>query len=137
MHNESGTTRPDPPADRVTVVTGTVHPRPGRQHRNSGRQIDAALAAASSEDAATGTGAHAGTEAVVTGTTTVAGLESALHGMFSLVSWGSPGGSTRAGPSGAPGWAQGKWTLETATGKLYVVGALVGKLTVLCRQGIE
>ena len=80
MHNESGTTRPDPPADRVTVVTGTVHPRPGRQHRNSGRQIDAALAAASSEDAATSASAHAGTEAVVTGTTTIAGLESALHG---------------------------------------------------------
>ena len=137
MNDKSRTTRPDASADRGTIVTGTVHPRPGRQHKNSGRQVDATLAAASSEDAATSASAHAGTEAVVTGTTTVAGLESALHGMFSLVSWGSPGGSTRAGPSGAPGWAQGKWTLETATGQLYVVGALVGKPTVLCRQGTK
>ncbi|BCY26528.1 hypothetical protein KB1_25180 [Cutibacterium modestum] len=57
-----------------------MHPRPGRQHRNSGRQIDTTLAAASSKDAATGAGAHTGTEAVVTGTTTIAGLKSALHG---------------------------------------------------------
>lgn len=80
VNDKSRTTRPDASADRGTVVTGTVHPRPGRQHKNSGRQVDATLAAASSENAATGASAHAGTEAVVTGTTTIAGLESALHG---------------------------------------------------------
>ncbi|EFT15002.1 hypothetical protein HMPREF9622_01969 [Cutibacterium modestum HL037PA3] len=47
------------------------------------------------------------------------------------MSRGSPGESTRAGPSGAPGWAQGKWTLKTATRQLYVVGVLIGKLTTL------
>jgi len=57
--------------------------------------------------------------------------------MFSLVSWGSPGGSTRAGPSGAPGWAQGKWTLKTATEQLYVVGVALGKLMTLRRQTIK
>ena len=55
-------------------------------------------------------------------------------GMFSLVSWGSPGGSTQADPSGAPEWAQGKWTLKTATEQLYVVGVALGKLMALRRR---
>jgi hypothetical protein len=60
-------------------VARTDHPvRPG-EHRGILRgKLGATLAAASSEDRATGTGAHTKTEAVHLGATTVVRLESSL-----------------------------------------------------------
>ena len=76
---------------------------------------------------------------MVAGTTTIAGLESALHGdVLPCVSGITRGIDTsRSHVSGAPGWAQGKWTLKTATGQLYVVDPVIGKLTISQRVVIE
>lgn len=57
-------------------------------------------------------------------------------GMFSLVSWGSPGDRREPVLRGARMGA-GKWTLKTATEQLYVVGVALGKLMTLRRQTIK
>ncbi len=110
-----------------TELTGPMHAGTGGQHEpsqtgiDSGRQAGATLATTGRQDVAARAGAHPGTEAVVASATTITGLEGTLHGIFSLVYRGSPGGDgvNRNPVPGAPGRAQGKESPQKATFKRY------------------
>jgi len=79
MKYHSGRTDPAPATDRSAEVGGTSHPvRPGEHAEVLRGQFGATLAAASTQNGATGTRAHAETEAVNLRAAAVVRLESSL-----------------------------------------------------------